>query len=308
MKIRRAAIEEAKQALDTALSKQASAQKEVVALLERKHSWSDSDLERYMLLIRSEHINDQAVREAKDCIAQSENALEEARSRLEKRERAQYHEEQIWSDTIRRNSTWVTFGLMGLNIFLLLATMIVIEPWRRRRMVREIKAALEAQKPVAVEPLTAATAPIVEVGAERVLDELREPAATIPAAAVTIETSPIQQDLNVSSEPPAEVTGASPVSTMPLLEPVEESPVQSTTSLGKEETNILPESTKIEEARSSLAPTSKSWQDKIAYVATDMISDRTISMRRIDYTAAILQGAAAGAVITAAVVAMMLSK
>ncbi|KAF2451437.1 hypothetical protein P171DRAFT_375602 [Karstenula rhodostoma CBS 690.94] len=310
VKTRRAAIEEAKQALDAALSKQASAQKEVVALLERKHSWSDSDLERYMSLIRSEHINDQAVREAKESIAQAENALEEARSRLEKRERAQYHEEQIWSDTIRRNSTWVTFGLMGLNIFLLLATMIVIEPWRRRKMVREIRAALEAQKPAAVEPLTAAAPPIVEVGAETVVEKSSEPITTSPAAADTVDIgSPTQQDLKASSEQPTKVTEAPPVFTTPSPEPATDLPVQPSTPLGTEEMKVQPESIKTEEEiRSSSAPSPESWQDKIANIATDIISERTISMRRIDYTAAILQGAAAGAVITAAVVAMILNK
>ncbi|OAG10209.1 uncharacterized protein CC84DRAFT_1213559 [Paraphaeosphaeria sporulosa] len=310
VKTRRAAIEEAKQALDVALSKQTSAQKEVVALLERKHSWSDSDLERYMSLIRSEHINDQAVREAKDSIAQAENALEEARSRLEKRERAQYHEEQIWSDTIRRNSTWVTFGLMGLNIFLLLATMIVIEPWRRRRMVREIRAALEAQKPAVVEPLTAAATPIVAQGAEEVVEKLSESVIKSPASVDTNDTaSPVQQDLNASSEQPAKMTEAPPVFTTPSPEPAEVPGVQSTTPLITDENKILLESIRIEnEVRSRPASTPESWQDKITYIATDIISERTISMRRIDYTVAILQGAAAGAVITAAVVAMVLNK
>ncbi|KAL5441237.1 hypothetical protein PMIN07_004352 [Paraphaeosphaeria minitans] len=308
VKTRRAAIEEAKQALDVALSKQASAQKEVVALLERKHSWSDSDLERYMSLIRSEHINDQAVREAKDSIAQAENALEEARSRLEKRERAQYHEEQIWSDTIRRNSTWVTFGLMGLNIFLLLATMIVIEPWRRRRMVREIRATLEAQKPAAVEPLTAAATPIVAVGAEKVAEKLSAPVIKSPAIVEVVDTaSPIQQGLNASSEQPAKVTEAPPAVITPSPDPAEVPAIKSTAPLVTEEIKGLPESIKVEEeVRSSAPSTPESWQDRIAYIATDMISERTISMRRIDYTAAILQGAAAGAVITAAVVAIIL--
>ncbi|KAL1597788.1 sensitivity to high expression protein she9 [Paraconiothyrium brasiliense] len=312
VKTRRAAIEEAKQALDAALSKQTSAQKEVVALLERKHSWSDMDLERYMSLIRSEHINDQAVREAKEAIAQSENALEEARSQLEKRERAQYHEEQIWSDTIRRNSTWVTFGLMGLNIFLLLATMIVIEPWRRRRMVREIRNALEAQKS-AVAPLVAvpdavstpaAATPVVKVEPSKVAEQPTEPIVASPVAADPVDTaSPIQQDLEASSDRTAKVTDA------PAVVPIRESPAQPSTLPETEGKSIPVESIDIEqEVRNTPMSTPETWQDKIAYIATDIVSERTISMRRIDYTAAILQGAAAGAVITAAIVAMIVNK
>ena len=55
VKSRQGAVQRAKTALDEAQATRATAQKEVVALLERKHSWSASDLERYMSLIRSEH-------------------------------------------------------------------------------------------------------------------------------------------------------------------------------------------------------------------------------------------------------------
>jgi sensitive to high expression protein 9 len=54
--------------------------------------------------------------------------------------------------------------------------------------------------------------------------------------------------------------------------------------------------------------TFETWQEKAKYIAQDIISERTISMRRVDYTAAILQGAAAGAVITAAIVAMIIGR
>ena len=96
-----------------------------------------------MSLIRSEHAHDQAVEASKDAVAAAEQALEEARARLEKRERAQYHEEQIWSDTIRRNGTWITLGLMGVNIALLVVNLVAVEPWRRKRLVGEIKGLLK---------------------------------------------------------------------------------------------------------------------------------------------------------------------
>ena len=118
---------------------QSTHQKEVVQLLERKHSWSPTDLERYMSLIRSEHANDSTANEARKDVEDKEKGLEEARQALEKMERRMYHEEQVWSDTIRRNSTWVTAGLMGLNIALLLVNIVVVEPWRRQMLVREVE-------------------------------------------------------------------------------------------------------------------------------------------------------------------------
>ena len=141
-----------------------------------------------MALIRSEHLNDQAVREAKDAVANAESALEDARAQLEKRERAQYHEEQIWSDTIRRNSTWVTFGLMGVNIFLLLLSLAVLEPWRRKRMVREIKNALETQQKIASEAASAAAA-----------------AAAVTPAPSSQVYAPMEKEIDRVVEPPVAI-------------------------------------------------------------------------------------------------------
>lgn len=294
-----------------------------------------------MSLIRSEHINDKAVREAKEAVEEAENALEEARSYLEKRERAQYHEEQIWSDTIRRNSTWVTFGLMGVNIFLLLLSLLILEPWRRRRMVREIKTALEAQK-ISAEANSAAVPATVFTTA----NPATEPSAVAPAAPAAPAQTPAEPEVVVEKvvEPPS-----SPAQTAaPVVEPsVDEShtagteePVHITDEDGTKIGNIIEEIVEpaidpavpgaaplvldnvkaspqetIDIQREATEPLSASdkvwaklglWQNKAAVIAEDIVSDRPISMRRVDFTTAILQGAAAGAVIAAAAIAMLL--
>jgi sensitive to high expression protein 9 len=318
VKARRLAIDSAKQALDTALAHQATSQKEVVALLERKHSWSNGDLERYMALIRSEHLNDQAVREAKDAVANAENALEDARAQLEKRERAQYHEEQIWSDTIRRNSTWVTFGLMGVNIFLLLLSLAVLEPWRRKRMVKEIKNALEAQQKIASEAASAAAAAVtpalssqglaaMEREVDRVVEQTHASArAATPVVEEVIEESPTEAD---DVPAPAETEVVPEAIPEALVERVPDSAMPEATKLTPEEEALTPEEkvTVAQEAAPSFHPYSKleTWQEKANYIANDLLSERIISMRRIDYTTAVLQGAAAGAVITATLIAML---
>ncbi|KAF2855765.1 hypothetical protein T440DRAFT_464133 [Plenodomus tracheiphilus IPT5] len=298
VRARRLAIDTKKQALDTALSHQAASQKEVVALLERKHSWSSSDLERYMSLIRSEHLNDLAVRESKDAVAAAETALEEARAQLEKRERAQYHEEQIWSDTIRRNSTWVTFGLMGVNIFLLLLSLAVLEPWRRRRMVREIKTALEAQ----ILAMEMGTSEAAVVAAQEVRPD-SEPVADTPTAT----TSPV----NKAGETARPVPHAAPA--VVVKEPESATLVDSVeptaTPLLPQETQGTSQETLHTADKLYSEPDTRSifqrWQQNATAAAVDVVSDRVISIRRIDYTAAVLQGAAAGAVITAAIIAML---
>lgn len=273
-----------------------------------------------MSLIRSEHINDRAVRKAKEAVAAAEDALEEARRRLEKRERAQYHEEQIWSDTIRRNSTWVTFGLMGVNIFLLLLSLVVLEPWRRRRMVREIKGALEAQKVAAdaemassislasATPLVATPTSASNNAAVVDVEPVTTPAKThVPAVSGSI-TDPSQTagSENLTPQEASLFAEATPESIANLTPDLIEPETASTTP---DEAEALPQETIeiTEKSPSSTGiPTSlEEWQEKITFIAQDIVSQRAISMRRIDFTTAILQSAAAGAVIAAAIIAML---
>lgn len=303
VKARRLAIDAKKQALDTALAHQAASQKEVVALLERKHSWSSSDLERYMSLIRSEHINDQAVREGKDAVANAENALEEARAQLEKRERAQYHEEQIWSDTIRRNSTWVTFGLMGVNIFLLLLSLAILEPWRRRRMVREIKTALEAQI-LAMEnaPASPSLTPAAAALAAQDVTPASEPVAETQTHAASHVPTPTPSAPTVIAGPATLVDPVVSIDDDPAVPaPTPPSPQQDAEQTPQDSIHIAEPALAEPDSRSAF----QRWHQNASAAAQDVLSDRVISIRRIDYTAAVLQGAAAGAVITAAVIAML---
>lgn len=262
VKARGAALKTAKADLDAARATQSASQKEVVGLLERKHSWSAADLERYMSLIRSEHLNEQAVQGAKDCVAAAEKALEEARTRLEKRERAQYHEEQIWSDTIRRNSTWVTFGLMGLNILLLLANVVAIEPWRRRRLVREFRSALEEHKAHSANAtnLAAVEADIYDaVGpVDNLLESLEEEMSATDADATEMDTNGATSEgkgPEQVQEPVIDIQGHSPVA---------------------------PDRLSIKRLKTTLE---------------DMFSDRIIQTRRVDMTTATLQGIVFGSAV-----------
>lgn len=293
---RRAQVEDAKRELEAAQSQQQASQKEVVGLLERKHSWSAADLERYMSLIRSEHLNEQAVRSAKDAVVSADRALEEARAHLEKRERAQYHEEQIWSDTIRRNSTWVTIGLMGVNILLLLSQLVAIEPWRRRRLVREIKNALDERTMTAAVPAAGIGAAAVPVTPEK--------ATEITEAAEVRSTDAVQKEIDDVVEPAgvplervefadapetvtADLSGPEPTIPLPAPEPTpvfEEKPV--------------PKERPVPMRR----PVPMTAQEKLVFFIEDcnlylqdLFSERAISVRKVDVTNAALQGAVAGA-------------
>ena len=286
VKLRHAAVNTQKDRHMEAHVKQASSQKEIVSLLERKSSWSPSDLERYMTLVRSEHLDEQAVQKAKEDLAEAERDLEDTRVMLEKLERKQYHEEQIWSDTIRRNSTWVTIGLMGVNIFLLLAQIIFFEPYRRRKIVREMKAALDERSMVGSGLVQATAAP--EVVAQAVPEEQPK---DVPAEVVETEAK-IEPVLLV--EQPMDTD--TPVEAVP--EVVSEA-VGATPSIADEailDGNIVPSEIATESIWKQLEQ-AKSWEQRLEIskaAILDLFSDRHVQLKQVDVTTIALQGAASG--------------
>jgi sensitive to high expression protein 9 len=271
VKARLEAVQQAKDDLEIAQARESSSRKEVVGLLERKHAWSDADLERYMNLIRSEHLNDQGVQGAKDSVAAAELSLEEARTRLEKRERMQYHEEQIWSDTIRRNSTWVTFGLMGLNILLLLGTLVVIEPWRRRRLVNEIRRTLEENQVPGPVPLLPMTAEQVDDAADANVVLVEAIAAPETELSVVPEGAPVVSSSGIEAVQPRSSEG--------------------TSVLKYESANL-----RDDVAVNWLEPSEGTWWslDRYKNYVQALFSDNSISVRKVDVTTIALEGFAAG--------------
>ena len=126
-----------------AVANRSATQREVNDLLHRKHTWSPADLERFTSLYRSDHANEQTETAAQKSVSDAEQHYEEASAKLAKGILARYHEEQIWSDKIRQMSTWGTWGLMGLNVLLFLIFQVVLEPWRRRRLVKGFEEKVE---------------------------------------------------------------------------------------------------------------------------------------------------------------------
>lgn len=129
-------VKDSRSAYSDAIETRSATQREVNDLLHRKHAWSAGDLERFTSLYRSDHANEQDEQKAHSELASAEAAYEEASTKLSKSILARYHEEQVWSDKIRQMSTWGTWGLMGLNVLLFIVFQILVEPWRRRRLVR----------------------------------------------------------------------------------------------------------------------------------------------------------------------------
>lgn len=270
------AVNTAKEKYTAAHTLQAASQKEVVGLLERKHSWAAADLERYMSLIRSEHLNEQSVQAAKDDLGRAERELEDARTLLEKKERKQYHEEQIWSDTIRRNSTWVTFGLMGVNIVLLLASLAVFEPYRRRKIVREVRAALD-------EKAVAAPSQLVEEQIDAVVEPAVSPPETLQPPAEKSEPllAPEPSSVAVSSK---EQVGQSPLAAGEML-PEEAVEITAVPTPAAKEQLHAPSA-----QPGTWTATVETYQESFR----DLFSERSVVLKKVDITTIALEGAATG--------------
>lgn len=131
-------LREARQAYKTLTAHRAATQREVTTLLARKDAWSPPDVERFTTLYRSDHELEARVAAAAAELTEAEADEARLSGELNAGILKRYHEEQIWSDRIRRQSTWGTWGLMGVNVVLFLVLQFVAEPWRRRRLMRGI--------------------------------------------------------------------------------------------------------------------------------------------------------------------------
>ncbi|PRQ77626.1 She9 / Mdm33 family-domain containing protein [Rhodotorula toruloides] len=136
----------------------ADSQREVNDLLQRKPTWNGPDVLRFTELVQQEHENERAEAKAKSEMEAGEEAVERGFSDLMQAILERYHEEQVWSDKvrplvvlvclpslntilsqIRSMSTYGSLAITGLNVLLFIITLLLIEPWRRRRLVQNVE-------------------------------------------------------------------------------------------------------------------------------------------------------------------------
>lgn len=252
----------------TTVADRASTQREVTTLLARKDSWTPSDLERFTALYRMDHSNEQAVSEAATRLADAEREAEHSASKLSSSILSRYHEEQIWSDKIRRMSTWGTWGLMGVNVLLFLIFQLGFEPWRRRRLVHgfeeKVREALEKEK---------AAAQMRHDGMEAV-----EPVSLDAVVAAGVDE--LQEEV---------INGAK------TLEPAVDAVVACIKGQEGQEEDASLDSAELHvpAALMKLRAQRNSW----AAAVQDLFSNRTVELRRQDITMIALESAATGAAI-----------
>ncbi|CDH12000.1 related to Sensitive to high expression protein 9 homolog, mitochondrial [Zygosaccharomyces bailii ISA1307] len=143
----RSSLKQLKENYTSAIEERTESQRELNELLQRKNAWSPEELERFTQLYKSDAMNLKKERELKNKVNTMEAKQEELSDDLYRAILTRYHEEQIWSDKIRRTSTWGTCLLMIVNIVLFLVFQLLLEPWKRRRLTSsfedKVKAALD---------------------------------------------------------------------------------------------------------------------------------------------------------------------
>ncbi|KAJ5782284.1 Mitochondrial distribution and morphology family 33 [Penicillium paradoxum] len=279
----RANVKRAKEEYAAAINRRSTSQREVNELLQRKHAWSSTDLERFTLLYRNDHTNEVAETETSQALSASEREAEEAAAQLSKSILSRYHEEQVWSDKIRRMSTWGTWGLMGMNVLLFLVFQILVEPWRRKRLVKgfedKVVEALEKEKELSRAIL-----------AESAVSISASPNITVLPEVIDSTNENLEPTASLSAEPKltAVQNDASATGTI-----ITASDAVASQSLQSRLLNIPPPVMSVEY-----------WKQ----VADEFFSERSISVSQRDVTTVALQSAAAGAAVTGLLFALIGSR
>lgn len=251
-------------------------------LLQRKHAWSPTDLERFTLLYRNDHTNEVAETETQEALSHAEREAEEAAAQLSRSILSRYHEEQVWSDKIRRMSTWGTWGLMGMNVLLFLIFQILVEPWRRRRLVKgfedKVVEALEKEK--AINQAALVGGPIAASELEKVIDS-------------PVEDSVVAAIAATADSPLSEGAEAAAIETQAQNEALVEA--------------ISPSDNASQSLYSRLVGNCHSplsleyWKQTL----NELLSDRSVAITQRDLTVAAVQSAAAGAAVMSLLFALV---
>lgn len=121
------------------MSTLSSTQSSVNSLLERKHSWSDSDVAKFTQLVRADHASRAAVTTTSEALKTAEINVDKSFTALMQAILERYHEEQVWSDKIRSVSTWAQIAALVANLVVFVGAIAFIEPWKRRRLVEGLE-------------------------------------------------------------------------------------------------------------------------------------------------------------------------
>lgn len=201
-----------------------------------------------------------------------EKEVDEAQDRLSKSILARYHEEQIWSDKIRRASTWGTWGLMGFNVLLFIVVQLGLEPWKRKRLVGGFEE--KVREVIQEENIRNAllNLEVHEAQSKKMIEETADVAVQTGEEVVPeeIEAKALAEDL---VDKPGPVPPVAPEYELPL-----------------------PMYARAKEFFKS--------KESIAGLAKELVSDEQVILRKVDVTTVAVGGATIGAVVVGLISAL----
>lgn len=118
-------------------------------LLSRKSTWSPIDLKSFTETYNENQQNLQDLENQKQKVESLEKKVKIMEQDVHNLILKRYHEEQIWSDKIRKLSTYGTLLLLVINLLSFFALHLLFEPRKRRRLV----AAFEKETVVFIEDI-----------------------------------------------------------------------------------------------------------------------------------------------------------
>ncbi|KAJ3350520.1 sensitivity to high expression protein she9, partial [Kappamyces sp. JEL0680] len=171
-----------KLAYESVIEARRAIQKDLDVLKDRKSTLEDitrlTDLYKQQLSLEVKE------KECKDTYKAATDTFEKAQMEYLNEMRERYVEEQMYSDKIRRASTWWTWGLITTNMIIFLTIQLVVEPKRKRDLRNQLLEMIEATSQH-----------------DRVLleDKIASLVASLPAA----ETGPLQHSVGDTDPKPA---------------------------------------------------------------------------------------------------------
>ncbi|CAO1629594.1 unnamed protein product [Parajaminaea phylloscopi] len=219
------------------VEQRATSQRTINDLLSRKASWSDQDLIQYTSLLRAEHGESRAEEEARDRFDAAEREVARAWDNVVKRTLERYHDEQVWSDRVRNVSSYTQLAAVGLNMVIFLLAILLVEPYKRRRLAETFESRLvkgEEQGRLALEGVIAQFDKRVEELAQGLDGISRGQRDIMAAAGIRLGDAGPGQEGSVHSAPTD-----STQDTPPLMDESDPSEASSLLDRARKETNFL---------------------------------------------------------------------
>ncbi|KAI9325069.1 Mdm33 family-domain-containing protein [Zopfochytrium polystomum] len=142
-------LESAKKDYEQSIDDRRMVQRDINSLLQRKNEWVDSDLLRFTELYRKDITLEQKETAAKASYKQANDRFDRAHMDYLNEIRERYIDEQLYSDKIRRGSTYWTIGLISFHLIVFLGVNLR-DPYKKRKelstIVERVTAVIEEDR------------------------------------------------------------------------------------------------------------------------------------------------------------------